>query len=126
MEHQPIPVVIGRRSTPASAKLRSHPAGLIESHSRDLGAVLAGLFDRGIHRAFVEGGPTLASALVAAGLVDEYAIYLAPALLGGGRLALGDIGAATIADIRRLDITGVEQLGNDLLIHARPTASTKE
>ena len=37
---QPIPVVIGERDVPADAKLRSHPAGLIETHSRDLGAVL--------------------------------------------------------------------------------------
>jgi diaminohydroxyphosphoribosylaminopyrimidine deaminase/5-amino-6-(5-phosphoribosylamino)uracil reductase len=120
MEHQPIPVVIGERPIPVDARLRSHPAGLIETLSRDLPTVLTGLFDRGIRRAYVEGGPTLASALVAAGLVDEYAIYLAPSLLGGDRLALGDIGVASMPQIHQLEFVGIEQLGPDLLITARP------
>ncbi|MDQ1529757.1 MAG: diaminohydroxyphosphoribosylaminopyrimidine deaminase [Actinomycetota bacterium] len=120
MEHQPIAVVIGERPIAENAKLRKHPGGLIEARTRDLEAALADLFDRGIRRVYVEGGPTLASALVAAGLVDEYAIYLAPALLGGDRVALGDIGVHTIPDIKRLEITRLERLGNDVLITARP------
>jgi len=123
MEHQPIPVVIGERAVPDEAQLRSHPAGLIETRTRDLHAVLSGLFDRGIRRAYVEGGPQLAGALVAADLVDEFSIYLAPALLGGSGLALGDIGVSTIGDAKRLSITSVEQLGNDLLVSARPTGA---
>jgi diaminohydroxyphosphoribosylaminopyrimidine deaminase/5-amino-6-(5-phosphoribosylamino)uracil reductase len=121
MEHQPIPVVVGLRALPDDAQLRRHPAGLIETRSRDLPAILTDLFDRGIRRVFVEGGPRLASALVAADLVDDFAIYLAPLLLGGDRLAIGDIGVDTLAAGRRLQITGVENLGNDLLVLARAT-----
>ncbi|MDQ1547074.1 MAG: diaminohydroxyphosphoribosylaminopyrimidine deaminase [Actinomycetota bacterium] len=120
MEHQPIAVVIGERPLPDGAKLRQHPGGLIEILDHDLDGALSTLFGRGIRRLYVEGGPTLESALIAAGLVDEYAIYLAPALLGGDRLAVRDIGAASMPDIRRLEIVGLEQLGNDLLITARP------
>jgi diaminohydroxyphosphoribosylaminopyrimidine deaminase/5-amino-6-(5-phosphoribosylamino)uracil reductase len=119
MEHQPIAVVIGDRPIPATAKLREHPGGLVELRTRDLVAALKDLFDRGIRRLFVEGGPTLESALIAANLVDEYAIYLAPAVLGGGKLAVGDIGVRSMPDIHRLDIRAVEQLGNDLLVSAR-------
>jgi diaminohydroxyphosphoribosylaminopyrimidine deaminase/5-amino-6-(5-phosphoribosylamino)uracil reductase len=119
LQHQPIPVVVGEREIPAGAKLRSHPAGLIETRSRNLQTILTGLFERGIRRVFVEGGPTLVSALVAADLVDEYAIYLAPSLLGGGGLALGDIGVGSMAAIKKLDIRSVEQLGGDLLVTAR-------
>ena len=118
-EHQPIPVVIGERLVPADAKLRSHPAGLIETGTRDVAAVLADLYARDIRRVFVEGGPTVASAFIAAGLVDEYLIYLAPTLIGGPTLALGDIGVTTIAEQRRLAVTGVETLGDDILITAR-------
>ena len=121
MEHQPIPVVVGLRALPTNARLRRHPAGLIETRSRDLPAILSDLFDRGVRRVFVEGGPQLASALIAADLADDFAIYLAPLLLGGDRLALGDIGVGTLADGRRLQITGVENLGNDLLVLARAT-----
>jgi diaminohydroxyphosphoribosylaminopyrimidine deaminase / 5-amino-6-(5-phosphoribosylamino)uracil reductase len=120
MEHQPTAVVVGERAIPSTARLHGHPGGLVELHTHDLDLALTELFERGIRRVYVEGGPTLESALIAAGLVDEYAIYLAPALLGGDKLAIRDIGAASMPDIRRLDIRGVEQLGNDLLITARP------
>jgi diaminohydroxyphosphoribosylaminopyrimidine deaminase/5-amino-6-(5-phosphoribosylamino)uracil reductase len=126
MPHQPIPVVIGERAVPATAKLRAHPAGLIETASRDLTGILDGLFGRGIRRVFVEGGPTLASAFVAADLVDEYAIYLAPKLLGGDKLALGDIGVASMSGIKNLDVRSIEQLGNDLLVVARAVHESKE
>ena len=119
LEHQPIPVVIGERPLPLDAKLRSHPAGLIEMESHDLGAVLGELYARDIRRVFVEGGPTLASAFITAGVVDEYLVYLAPTLLGGPTLALGDLGIATITDQKRLAITGVDRLGDDILITAR-------
>jgi diaminohydroxyphosphoribosylaminopyrimidine deaminase/5-amino-6-(5-phosphoribosylamino)uracil reductase len=121
MEHQPVAVVIGERPVPADAKLHGHPGGLIELHTHDLDGALRDLFERGIRRVFVEGGPTLESALIAAGLVDEYAIYLAPALLGGHKLAIGDIGVDGMPGIHKLEIRSVEQLGNDLFISARPS-----
>ena len=120
MPHQPIPVVVGERSIPADAALRHHPAGLIETGSRDLEAVLTGLTDRGIRRVYVEAGPTLVTSLIAAGLADEFAVYLAPALLGGDGLAIGDLGIPTIAGALRLRIESIEQLGDDLLITATP------
>jgi diaminohydroxyphosphoribosylaminopyrimidine deaminase/5-amino-6-(5-phosphoribosylamino)uracil reductase len=125
LEHQPIAVVIGERTLPVDAKLRQHPGGLIELPDHDLGAALSTLFAVGIRRLYVEGGPTLESALIAGGLVDEYAIYLAPALLGGDQLSIRDIGVTSMRDIRRLDIRSVEQLGNDLLITARPIGTTR-
>ncbi|CAN5350032.1 bifunctional diaminohydroxyphosphoribosylaminopyrimidine deaminase/5-amino-6-(5-phosphoribosylamino)uracil reductase RibD [soil metagenome] len=120
LRHQPVPVVVGERAIPADAALRHHPAGLIETHSRDLAAVLTDLGSRGIRRVYVEAGPTLVTALIAAGLADEYAVYLAPSLLGGDRLAIGDLGIPSIGAARRLTLTSVEQLGDDLLITARP------
>jgi diaminohydroxyphosphoribosylaminopyrimidine deaminase/5-amino-6-(5-phosphoribosylamino)uracil reductase len=120
MPHQPIPVVIGERPIPADARVLSHPQPAILTASRDLPAVLAELFARDIRHVFVEGGPTLASAFVAADLVDEYLIYLAPALLGGDRTAITDVGVGTIADSKRLQIDAIERLGDDLLVIARP------
>ena len=120
MKHQPLAVVLGDRQLPETAKIRRHPGGYLQLAGHDLGAALATLFERGIRRLYVEGGPTLESALIGAGLVDEYAIYLAPALLGGDQLAIRDVGIASIPGIRRLEIRSVEQLGNDLLISARP------
>ncbi len=136
---QPIPVVLGRRAIAASARINQHPA--LEAHGldaplhfdgSDLAAHLKALHERGVRSIFVEGGPTVASAFIAAGLADEVLVYVAPALLGGPRLAVGDLGIASMADIRRLSIEGVERLGDDLLIRATvataaataPTATT--
>lgn len=120
MPHQPIPVVVGERPIPPDAALRRHPAGLIEAGSRDLETVLTDLTACGIRRVYVEAGPTLVSALIAADLADEVSVYLAPTLLGGDRLAIGDLGIPTIAGARRLRLESVERLGDDLLITATP------
>lgn len=127
--HQPRPVVLGARPVPADAAVRRHPLPLLQHEGRRLfretdgdpsaHALLTELRDLGVHRVFVEGGPTVASAFVRAGLADEVLVYLAPTLIGGGRLALDDLGVATIAQQHRLDITEIERLGDDLLIIAR-------
>lgn len=117
---QPVPVVVGTRQVAADAAVRSHPREPIFLPGPDLHAVLADLYGRGIQRVFVEGGPTLASAFIREGLADEVLAYTAPVLLGGPRSALTDIGVGTITEARRLAITAVEHLGDDLLIIARP------
>ncbi|MRG60500.1 bifunctional diaminohydroxyphosphoribosylaminopyrimidine deaminase/5-amino-6-(5-phosphoribosylamino)uracil reductase RibD [Agromyces sp. CFH 90414] len=118
---QPVPVVFGRRPIPPAARVARHPQPLVVLEGRDLAADLADLARRGIRSLFVEGGPTLASAFLAAGLADDVLVYLAPALLGGPGLAIGDLGVGTIADAVRLELAAVERLGDDLLIVAHPT-----
>ena len=70
--------------------------------------------------ALLEGGPTLAGAFLAAGLVDRVVGYVAPKLLGAGPTALADAGIGTIADAIDLDITDVTRIGPDLRITALP------
>jgi diaminohydroxyphosphoribosylaminopyrimidine deaminase/5-amino-6-(5-phosphoribosylamino)uracil reductase len=77
-----------------------------------------------VQRVFVEGGPTLASAFIAAGLADTVLAYIAPVLLGGDRLALTDIGVGSIGDALRLRIDEWVPLGEDLLAIARPATDT--
>ncbi|MGV3734013.1 MAG: bifunctional diaminohydroxyphosphoribosylaminopyrimidine deaminase/5-amino-6-(5-phosphoribosylamino)uracil reductase RibD [Microcella sp.] len=126
LPHQPIPVVFGTTPVPPGARLREHPAGLIELGHRDLDAGLAHLAERGIRRLYVEGGPTLASAFLRAGLADEVLVYLAPMLIGGPKVALDELGVSTMSEVHRLRIHRVETLGDDLLVVARPrgTASS--
>ncbi|WP_233201816.1 bifunctional diaminohydroxyphosphoribosylaminopyrimidine deaminase/5-amino-6-(5-phosphoribosylamino)uracil reductase RibD [Cryobacterium sp. Y11] len=120
LERQPVPVVLGRRELPASAALRSHPQQPLLFDGRDLPGLLADLHERGLRSVFIEGGPTVASAFVAAGLVDEYLVYLAPTLIGGPRLAITDIGVTGIDEQRRLSVHSLDRLGDDVLIVARP------
>ncbi|WP_240607312.1 bifunctional diaminohydroxyphosphoribosylaminopyrimidine deaminase/5-amino-6-(5-phosphoribosylamino)uracil reductase RibD [Cryobacterium aureum] len=120
LARQPVPVVVGRREVPASAALFAHPQQPLFFDGLDLSALLADLHTRAVRSVFIEGGPTVASAFVAAGLVDEYLAYLAPTLIGGPRLAITDIGVATIGEQRRLSIHSLDRLGDDVLIVARP------
>lgn len=120
---QPAPVVIGSREVPATAAVRRHPRPLLQYPG--VPEALADLRERGAHRVFVEGGPTLASAFIRAGLADEILAYVAPALLGGDRLALGDVGVTTIAEARRLRIVQTTRLGDDLLIVAQTQTQTQ-
>lgn len=123
---QPTPVVIGLRPAPRDAALFAHPAGVLEFATHDLATVLADLAARRIRHVFVEGGPTLASAFVAAGLVDELVVYIAPTLIGGPRTALTDLDVAGIDQQHRLRFVHVDQLGEDLRIIARPIVSPLE
>lgn len=122
LDAQPTPVIVGRRDTAPDAAVRRHPREPLFYATHDVTAVMADLGARGVQRVFVEGGPTLASAVVGAGLADELLVYVAPVLLGGSRLALGDVGVPTIADARRLSVASIQNLGDDLLIVAHPSS----
>jgi diaminohydroxyphosphoribosylaminopyrimidine deaminase/5-amino-6-(5-phosphoribosylamino)uracil reductase len=120
LPEQPIPVIVGRRAVPRESRVLAHPAGVIEYASRDLPALLTSLAARDVRHVFVEGGPTLASAFLAAGLADEVLVYVAPSLLGGPLTAVTDIGVRTISEQARLRFEHVEILGDDVLLVARP------
>jgi diaminohydroxyphosphoribosylaminopyrimidine deaminase/5-amino-6-(5-phosphoribosylamino)uracil reductase len=84
--------------------------------------VLDELGRRGVVQAMVEGGATVAGEFHRQGLVDQYVLYLAPALFGGddARPVLAGPGASTIEDIWRGRITSVDRLGDDLRIELEP------
>ena len=84
--------------------------------------VLRELGERGVIQLLVEGGATTAAAFHQAGLVDHYAVYLAPALFGGhdAHPMFTGPGVPTIDDLWRGEITNVTQLGPDLRIDLRP------
>jgi diaminohydroxyphosphoribosylaminopyrimidine deaminase/5-amino-6-(5-phosphoribosylamino)uracil reductase len=121
LDAQPVPVVLGLRDIPAEAAVHRHPHPPIMIKTHDVSAALRELQQCGIRSLYVEAGPTIADAFVTAGLVDEFAIYLAPTLIGGPRTALDDLGVGSIDEQRRLELRSVERLGDDLLITARPS-----
>jgi diaminohydroxyphosphoribosylaminopyrimidine deaminase/5-amino-6-(5-phosphoribosylamino)uracil reductase len=68
----------------------------------------------------LEGGPRLAGAFLAAGLVDKVIGYVAPKLLGAGPSALSGAGVSTISEVIDLDLTDVTRVGPDLRFTAVP------
>ena len=107
---QPLRVVVGSRRLPATSRVLADDHYLLLP-DHDPRAVLAVLAEREIRHVLLEGGPTLATAFLRAGLVDQVVAYTAPALLGAGAAALADFGAATISDALRLRHPRVEVLG---------------
>ena len=120
LSEQPIPVIVGRRSVPRDSRVLAHPASVIEYPSRDLRGLLQMLAERDIRHVFVEGGPALASAFLAAGLADGVLVYIAPTLLGGPLTAITDLGVRTISEQARMRFDHIELLGDDVLLVARP------
>ena len=98
-------------------------AAPFESWDGDLAALLDELGRRNVLQVMVEGGASLAGSFHRAGLVDEYWIYLAPALMGGSNATatFSGQGADTMADVQRGTFVSATPLGNDLRIIYRPT-----
>jgi diaminohydroxyphosphoribosylaminopyrimidine deaminase/5-amino-6-(5-phosphoribosylamino)uracil reductase len=74
-----------------------------------------------VQSVFLEGGPTLAEAFLAAGAVDRVAWFIAPTMIGGARApgALGGEGLGPLAQVPRLDDVEVSSVGGDVLITGR-------
>lgn len=104
-----------------TADVGSGPDGRV-----DLAALLAILYSRGVRTALLEGGPTLAGAFLAAGLVDRVVGYLAPKLFGAGAAALGAAGVSAVSDAIDLDLVDVTRIGPDLRLTARVRAVSRK
>ena len=116
--HQPLRVGVGMRDPPAGCHLRDDSASTLHIPSHDPAEVLDLLWCRGVHRVWLEGGPQLAGAFLAANLVDEVIAHMAPTVLGGGRAAVVDPTVATFSQAHHFVIDDVTQLGPDIQIHA--------
>jgi diaminohydroxyphosphoribosylaminopyrimidine deaminase/5-amino-6-(5-phosphoribosylamino)uracil reductase len=76
---------------------------------------------RGCNEIHGEAGFKLNGALLAAGLVDELVLYLAPTLLGNKARGMFDLPALKdLAGRYDLKITDLRKIGNDLRLLARP------
>lgn len=125
---QPLRVVVGERELDPGLKVFNDRAETLVLKTRSVLEVLSTLRARGIKQVLVEGGPQLMSNFFSYDLVDELLIYQAPALLGGDRSALDNIGANTIADAKRLEIKELGRLGADIFIRAAvlPASETRK
>jgi diaminohydroxyphosphoribosylaminopyrimidine deaminase/5-amino-6-(5-phosphoribosylamino)uracil reductase len=102
-ERQPRRLAFGRGPLPEGSELELRQGPLDEELSR--------LADEGVQSLLLEGGPTLATAFLAAGLVDRLMLFVAPTIAGAGPRFLGEL-----PDARRLLRVDVERLGGDVLL----------
>jgi diaminohydroxyphosphoribosylaminopyrimidine deaminase/5-amino-6-(5-phosphoribosylamino)uracil reductase len=86
----------------------------------DLTRLLQTLAEREVNELMVEAGAALNGALLAAGLVDELVLYLAPMLLGDTARGLFALPALRSMEERRnLTLRDVRLVGNDMRVIAR-------
>ena len=89
----------------------------------NLSALLQHLGQQGVVSLLVEGGGVVLGAMLDAQLIDKFAVFLGPILIGGSaaRSPIEGAGAATMADVLRLERTTSEAIGPDWLITGYPT-----
>lgn len=86
----------------------------------DLAGLLQVLGQRECNEVHVEAGAGLNGAFMAAGLVDEVLVYLAPAILGDGARGMFSIpGLETLERAPRFTVSEVRRVGGDVRIIAR-------
>ncbi|MFQ5555320.1 MAG: bifunctional diaminohydroxyphosphoribosylaminopyrimidine deaminase/5-amino-6-(5-phosphoribosylamino)uracil reductase RibD [Acidimicrobiia bacterium] len=134
---QPRPVVVaGSRPLPDDARLYARQPLIYSATERadvptgasvavvgdpfevDLAAMMKDLGARGFVDVLVEGGPTLAGALLDDDLVDRLVLHLGGRLAGGVGLPMFRRSFATLADARSLSIDSVDVVGPDLVVVA--------
>ena len=83
----------------------------------DLARVVTDVAGRGIHRLMVEGGGTIHTGFLTAGLADELQLVVAPFFVGDSRAPrfVGD-GSFPWGPDRRADLTEVRQIGDVVLL----------
>ena len=109
---QPRRVVIGRREIPVAAAPNLHRLGFVRYP--EISAALSALWEEGARDVLVEGGAGLASAFLAADLVDAVHAYVAPTLLGAGRGVLAQAVGDSLVDAARFSFDSVTRLGDDV------------
>jgi diaminohydroxyphosphoribosylaminopyrimidine deaminase/5-amino-6-(5-phosphoribosylamino)uracil reductase len=82
--------------------------------SKDLEVVAAELLATGVNHILLESGPTLASAMLHACMLDEFMIYQGPSLLGAGKNFVADLGALTLDHAMKMPRVSTETFGDDV------------
>jgi diaminohydroxyphosphoribosylaminopyrimidine deaminase/5-amino-6-(5-phosphoribosylamino)uracil reductase len=110
----PIRVVCGEQELPTSSNIFDNAAPTLQVKSKDLAILVAELNKTGVNQVLVEAGPTLATAMLKQGFMDELVLYQAPFLLGQGKSFVADFGASTIEQRLVLDHISSEVIDGDI------------
>jgi len=118
-ENKALRVAVGESEINANLNINDSRAPFYHHKDRDLTKLVAELNSRDIVSVLVEAGPTLGSAMLKAGLIDEIAIFTAPKLLGSGTPFLADLGITNIAQALDLELLESKVFDGDLFSRYR-------
>jgi diaminohydroxyphosphoribosylaminopyrimidine deaminase / 5-amino-6-(5-phosphoribosylamino)uracil reductase len=105
--------------TEKGVTVRFVPRG--EDGRLDLLDAMEQLADAGINEVLVEAGAELAGGFLAAGLIDEIIVYMAPKLLGSSARPLFKLPLETMDEAVELTLKSVRQVGQDVRLVYLPS-----
>jgi diaminohydroxyphosphoribosylaminopyrimidine deaminase/5-amino-6-(5-phosphoribosylamino)uracil reductase len=116
-EARPVRIICGEQEVPATNKVFDDEARTVLVKSKSIPELIKVLSDEGFNQVLVEAGPTLGSALMASGKIDELIVYQAPKMLGAGKEFVSHLGISTLDDHLKLELIGVQPFGSDIKSH---------
>jgi len=114
---RPVRIISGEQEVPSTNRVFDNEARTISVKSKSIPELMKVLRDEGFSQVLVEAGPTLGSALMASGNIDELIIYQAPKMLGAGKEFVSRLGISTLADHLELELLSVKAFGSDIKSH---------
>ena len=110
----PLRIVCGTQELPAGAKVFDGAASTKIIASKDLKVVAAELLATGVNHILLESGPTLATAMLQAGMLDELMLYQGASVLGAGKSFVADLGVTTVDSAISLTRISTQTFGDDV------------
>jgi diaminohydroxyphosphoribosylaminopyrimidine deaminase/5-amino-6-(5-phosphoribosylamino)uracil reductase len=110
----PLRIVCGTQELPKGAQVFDGAAPTKVIASKDLKVVAAELLATGVNHILLESGPTLATALLRAGMLDELMLYQGASVLGAGKSFVADLGIATVDNAMSMQRISTETFGDDV------------
>jgi diaminohydroxyphosphoribosylaminopyrimidine deaminase/5-amino-6-(5-phosphoribosylamino)uracil reductase len=116
---RPVRIICGEQEIPKTHRIFDGESRTILVRSKSIPDLLEVLKEEQFNQVLIEAGPTLGSALLASGHIDELIIYQAPKILGDGKQFIHPLGISTLADHIGLDLLSVQAIGGDIKTHYR-------
>ncbi len=114
VENNPLRIVCGTQELPKDADVFDSAAPTKVIASKDLEVIAAELLATGVNHILLESGPTLATAMLKAEMLDELMFYQGASLLGAGKSFVADLGVLTIEKAVSMQRISTETFGDDI------------
>ena len=116
---RPVRIISGEQVVPPTHRVFDDESRTVLVKSKSIPELISVLKEEKFNQVLVEAGPTLGSALMASGNIDELIVYQAPKLLGAGKEFVSHLGISTLKDHIELELISSEVMGSDIKSHYR-------
>ncbi|MFZ4124293.1 MAG: bifunctional diaminohydroxyphosphoribosylaminopyrimidine deaminase/5-amino-6-(5-phosphoribosylamino)uracil reductase RibD [Candidatus Planktophila sp.] len=112
--NNPLRIICGTQELPKGAQVFDGAVPTKVIASKDLKVIASELLATGANHILLESGPTLATAMLQAGMLDELMIYQGASVLGAGKSFVADLGITTLDNAMSMQRISTETFGDDV------------